>query len=197
MGICILTKLVLKERGIKMKSQETKKIQTKITVKEIIECYKNQELFCEGYIISDKLFNNNAEYVPVCVQHVPNKLNSLGLIISGAILGDDGQYYIWTDDRFKMLPDFVQNYIIYHELGHLRQIIAENIKFTKFDNILRSIGISKKCIEYEVFADSFATTFYGQKETERAMEWLMENVDLSNIMVREYRKRLQAVRMSA
>lgn len=100
-----------------------------------------------------------------------------GVIACVAIATDMKTGLIVKDQFFNRVPNFVQRFVLYHEIGHYKNgdIRIENKKNMKRKNALRSLGISN---DMEFKADAFAAKHLGKNTCIKALAWMMKETDL-------------------
>ena len=132
----------------------------------------------------------------VGVYHNDIWLHRQGMILSEAskLLTSEGELVtvIIVDDYFMSAPQYVQDVLVFHELGHIENGDLDNISPTNTLKrwLLMNVGIVQK-IELE--ADKFAAKRVGKEETLKALSWMYENVQ-NKLTRREMKARMRAVK---
>lgn len=103
-----------------------------------------------------------------------------GSVIHNVVLHDSG---------FNKLPNYVQEYMMQHEIGHIVNGDLEKVPNAKSAQLIligRSFGILPAM---EVAADKYAASMVGIKQTRAAMMFLVRRTDLPLISKIEFLRR--------
>lgn len=103
----------------------------------------------------------------------PDKTGKIGMIIK--------------DQFFDLLPKFVQEFMMTHEIGHFENGHHLNGQKNKLPNLMRTFGVSNQ-MEFE--ADEFAARKIGRNRCIKALEWIRKNTDLPITTKLEMRQRI-------
>lgn len=103
----------------------------------------------------------------------PDKTGKIGVIIK--------------DQFFDLLPKFVQEFTMTHEIGHFENGHHLNGQKNKLPNFMRTFGISNQ-MEFE--ADEYAARKIGRNHCIKALEWIQKNTDLPMATKLEMRQRI-------
>lgn len=95
--------------------------------------------------------------------------------------------YIIIDEFFNQLPKTVQNFVIYHEIGH----ITNNHTYEKIGFIKRSFGLLTK---NECEADDHAANMIGISNTIKSLYYIVKYTDLGFTSKVEIMKRIRRLR---
>lgn len=77
---------------------------------------------------------------------------------------------IYVDDHFLSMPEEVQEFILYHEIGHLYHPV---IKSGKMDSLKRTLSI--KVSKAELEADRYACKKIGFEQAKKSLQYLVDN----------------------
>ena len=101
-------------------------------------------------------------------------------------------HVVLTDTAFEKLPDFVQQFLIQHEIGHALNGDLEGMTTKKSHMLLieRALGFIP---EMEIKADAYAAKINGIEETKKAIKFLICNTNVPLITKIELLKRYKRV----
>lgn len=129
------------------------------------------------------IFNSEKSYLingetDICIYDEPcdEYLHSQHILYTGVTkvqFGEMSVYMIVVDSDFLKLDENVRNYLLYHEIGHIKNnhlnMTKEKAKRTI---LLRRLGILPKM---EIEADCYAASVIGKSNTINALKTLMRN----------------------
>lgn len=164
----------------------------KEVVREMIE-YRNIPTYVEMFVGSTTKMEDGLWLVDKPCGPFVHKIG--GVIAALAIGRDMKTGLIIKDQFFDKVPEFVQRFILYHEIGHFKNgdVNIDNKKNLKIKNALRSFGISN---DMEFNADAFAAKHLGKQTCVNALVWLMHETDLGLISKIEMKQRISRLMKS-
>lgn len=165
-------------------------------MKEMKKTYLSQRFIQSFEFVGLINLNNLEEIEPnIYLDRSDNskKVHTTGGILAVAVQLDRGRYLIYTDKYFNMLPKMVQDFIIYHEIGHVKRNhynhdIESNNNKNRFDVVL------KRKLNLEIEADQFSASAIGVENAILSLEFIKSNIDLSISSKIEFQKRIKALR---
>ena len=118
-----------------------------------------------------------------------------GIIAVASLAKDMETVLIIKDQFFDKVPNFVQRFVLYHEIGHYKNgdVKIENKKNAKKKNILRSLGISN---DMEFKADAFAAEHIGKMTCINALTWMMKETDIGFTSKMDMKQRISKLMKS-
>lgn len=145
------------------------------------------------YYVKGEEENNICIYGETCDDYI----HSCGIIycMCGKEQLDNGDIVelITVDSLFMKLPEKVQNFMIYHEVGHIKFGHTElSVVKVALINICRRLGFLPKM---EVEADCYAASMVGIEDAKLGLKFLMGDKTLSLIGRIEAFKRLLRVKI--
>lgn len=162
-----------------------KKLNVKVSFKEQVKASYNVKL---GIIVtqSDVIMIDEKTNIPVLHKNdIVWSVNSRFACAGKAGLQD----VIYVDDFFLVLPKYVQEFIIQHELGHISSNHNEQIKKPLLHSILRIFKLS----ELEVEADKCAVKVLGLEKCKDGLLYLINDVNFPLSSKLELKKRLKVI----
>lgn len=96
---------------------------------------------------------------------------------------------IFVDDRYDILPDYVKDFFIYHEIGHIKN------QHFKYNDVINK-GASKyafsrifKLRQEEVEADEYSMNIIGEENAIKALDFLINNTKIGFTTKKELKLR--------
>lgn len=96
---------------------------------------------------------------------------------------------IYVDDFYFMFPDYVQEFILYHELGHIVNKHTDSVLDIRIHNLRRLFRVD----ELEIEADAYAVKYLGKEKSLKALMYLHNRIHLPMLSRREIKKRIRRV----
>lgn len=105
-------------------------------------------------------------------------------------------YMVIVDDLFKNSPNYVQEFMRNHEIGHIKLSHLDNSVNNIQNKIKRLLGISTiSQNEYE--ADAYSAARVGYDNAIKALTYLLDNYSFGFLSNREMKNRLKILKRSA
>lgn len=103
---------------------------------------------------------------------------------------------ILHDSGFNLLPDNVKNFLVHHEIGHIKNSDLNNINQKQYASIMlkRSLGFTNTI---EIKADAYAASVIGKANALNALAFLIRETNLPLFLKIEVRKRYNALKKTA
>lgn len=143
-------------------------------------------------IINEDMILGEIEGIPVIKS--PDMVRSLASVMActtgvNTIYGTTIRV-ICVDDYFDLAPENVQEFVIYHEIGHIKNKHFENAtdKFASFKHIFKR---NLKLTTEEAEADLYAYNKVGKENSIFALEYITNNFKVSK---RDIKSRLNVIK---
>lgn len=109
----------------------------------------------------------------------------------------ESKYLIVVDELFKNSPKYVQAFMRYHEIGHIKLSHVDSTEGSNIKNYInRVLGIGKQSRnEYE--ADAYSAAKVGYDTAIKAITWILDNYSFGVLGNREFKHRLKVLKSSA
>lgn len=128
----------------------------------------------------NSIWNNGVLKHSAAVYYNPTLVNGSGLMICATLKVQTvvGPYYvIFVDDIFMKMPEWVQDAMLYHEVGHILyghcEEDAGGFNMSRPNALKRLIcGYFGKVQETEILADRFAATMISNSTMATALAWI-------------------------
>ena len=122
-------------------------------------------------------------------------IHSLGCCLASAQKSWGGSYMIVTDDVFNKCPRYVKEFIVNHEIGHIKLGHLETTARSQWIYLIKRAfgGKTSKAFMNELAADQFSAAEIGYDKALHALGYMANHFNLGTIGNAEIRKRMRHI----
>lgn len=169
----------------------------KINIKEVIRASYNMTASPKTILASD-LVNLLEDDIPVI--KYTDRVHSIGSLfaICGSLQNFNGELKpaIFVDEYFNELPETVKDFLMYHELGHikLKHFEGNNQKNSFINELKNSLYVIKRNFRIELKelqADNYAVKQIGKEKSIESLNYLLNNI--IGINKKEIKERINVI----